>query len=286
MSAPLVSIVIPVYNHATYVGQAVKSALAQTLAPLEVLVLDDGSTDGSAEVVEAIKDPKLRLVRLEHAGAPAARNRGVAEAWGDFILWLDSDDVLEPGTIQAYAETLAEFPKAEVLHGKLTVTYPDLTPMDTLLGRDWYGRNHDLMRELVFTNPIANNGTMVAKACYGRVGGYDETFPRAHDYEFWTRLAPKAHFKYVRALVTRYRWHETNITGGVTRPDRAHELRIVLAHLERQGPERLFPELAAGPEGAREQIIERIAARIRDLGAPARADELALELRNRFASGS
>lgn len=284
MHVPAVSVVIPVYNRAACVVQAVASALGQALSPLEVVVVDDGSEDGSAEAVEAVGDERVRLFRLEHAGAPAARNRGVAEARGDFILWLDSDDVLEPGAIAAYAEGLAEFSGAEVLYGKLSVVYPDLSPMDTLLARDYYGRNGELMRELVFANPIPNVATMVKKGCYERVGGYDESFPRAHDYEFWTRLAAKAHFKYVRRLVARYRWHLDNITAGAGSKDRQPDLRVVLAHIERCGVERLFPELVQGPAGRREEVLGRIEERLKALDTDGRGATFAARLREKYAS--
>ena len=285
MKVPGVSIVTPAYNRAAYILDAVYSGLAQTVPPLEIIVVDDGSDDGTPEKVESVQDPMVRLVSLEHAGAPAARNRGVAEARGEFILWLDSDDVLEPGAIRAYAEALADFPKAEVLYGKLTITYPDLTPMDTLLSRDWFGRNAELMRELFFTNPVPNVATMVKRQCYDRVGGYDESYPRAHDYEFWTRLAPKAHFKYLRRLVAKYRWHESNITGGATLPDRTHELRLVLAHLERTGAERLFPELAQADPAGRERVVAAVAQRLAEMGAAEAGLELARSLRDEY-SGS
>jgi glycosyltransferase involved in cell wall biosynthesis len=286
MMYPGVSIVTPAYNRAAYILDAVRSGLAQTAPLLEIIVVDDGSDDGTPELVESINDPKVRLIRLEHVGAPAARNRGVAEARGEFILWLDSDDVLDPGAIQAYAETLKDFPKAEVLYGKLTITYPDLTPMDTLLSHDWFGRNAELMRELFFINPVPNVGTMVKRECYERVGGYDESYPRAHDYEFWTRLAPKSHFKYVRRQVARYRWHESNLTGGTTLPDRSLELRLVLAHLERAGADRLFPELAQGGPAGRERVITAVAERLAELGAAEAGLELARSLRGEYSGPS
>jgi glycosyltransferase involved in cell wall biosynthesis len=284
MAVPAVSVVIPVYNRAAYVVQAVRSALDQTLSPLEVLVVDDGSEDGSPELVEALGHERIKLLRLEHAGAPAARNRGIAEARGDFLLWLDSDDVLEPGTIATYAEALEEFPRAEVLYGKLAVVYPDLSPMDTLLARDYYGRNPELMRELFFANPIPNVATLVKKDCYERAGNYDESFPRAHDYEFWTRLAPKAHFKHVRRVVARYRWHTANITAGAGDKDRGPDLRVVLAHIERCGLESLFPELLQGPVERREDVLGRIEERLRSLDPDGPAGAIAVRLRQKYAS--
>ena len=89
----LVSVVMGVYNKADYVGSSLRSVLAQTYGHFELIVVDDASTDDTAAVMTAITDPRVRYVRKEHGGAAAARNRGIAEAKGEFIAFQDSDDV-------------------------------------------------------------------------------------------------------------------------------------------------------------------------------------------------
>src|SRR5690242_14976762 len=89
---PSVSVIIPTYNRARFVGEAVASALAQTLPPLEVIVVDDGSTDDTADVVARLNDPRVVYLRQENAGPATARNTGVEAARGDLIALLDSDD--------------------------------------------------------------------------------------------------------------------------------------------------------------------------------------------------
>jgi len=121
-----VSVVIPCFNAASYVGQAIDSALAQSHGDVEVIVIDDGSTDGSSEVIASF-GARIRSEQLPHGGAPRARNRGLALATGQAVTFLDADDLLAHDTIAASLVALAVAPQRSVV-AALGVTSSRMVP--------------------------------------------------------------------------------------------------------------------------------------------------------------
>lgn len=116
---PLWSVVVPVYNKAPYIEATLRSVLMQQGQPgLEIIAVDDGSRDESVAVIEAMGDARIRLVRQPNAGVSAARNRGVQEARGDWVVFLDGDDLLHPSALMAYGQMASRFPDARVLAGR------------------------------------------------------------------------------------------------------------------------------------------------------------------------
>ena len=124
-TASPISVVIPLYNKAAYVERAIRSALAQGEAVLEIIVVDDGSRDGSAEVVERMGEPKVRLIRQANGGVSAARNRGIEEARGKFICFLDADDIYLDGFLNEIQLLNARFPQACLYATSYIKRWPD-----------------------------------------------------------------------------------------------------------------------------------------------------------------
>lgn len=238
---PFFTICIPTYNRAQFIAGTVQSALAQTYRDFEIVIVDDGSTDNTLEVMRDLKDPRIRLVQKEHSGGPATRNRCITEARGEFLVWVDSDDHILPQTLELYANELSRDPDIDVLYGDLQVVDENLQPSGLWSYRDYYGWTGCLVTDSAIENRIPNVCTMVRKSRYAEVGGYSPDFPRAHDYEFWTRLAPVAVFKKVHTAVGLYRRHEQSLSKLAKKPDTTFEARAVRAMIERHGLRTLFP---------------------------------------------
>lgn len=180
---PLVSIIIPVYNTEAYVVEAVNSALGQTYQNIEVIVVDDGSTDRSLSLVEQINDSRLRVFTQINQGACVARNRGIAEAKGEFVKFLDSDDILYPDAIAVQLEQQAELGENEVVFGDFDfidergeVFYQNVFEESWYLSMDqdyWFLTNW----EILITSPLHKRRFLMEnKGFDNRLRGGQESF--------------------------------------------------------------------------------------------------------------
>jgi glycosyltransferase involved in cell wall biosynthesis len=238
-----VSIVIPTYNRADYIGEAIKSALAQTVQAMEIVVVDDGSTDNTAEIVANFNSNKIRYIKKEHTCAPDTRNRGINEAKGEFIIWLDSDDILMPHTHEAYQYLLSAYPDIDVAYGNLVEIDSEGNETFGYKYPDYYENNQLLMARLLAKSRLPNPATMVKKTLYDKHGGYNVDFKRAHDYEFWSRVAPYVIAKHSGVVTCMYRVHGENMSCDEMVPDRAPEIKIAKSILEQYSLNQLFPNL-------------------------------------------
>lgn len=186
---PAVSIIMPAYNVAPYVEQALRSALAQTFTDFEVIVVDDGSKDTTAEIVKTIaqEDARVRLVQQANRGLAGARNTALRAARGEMFALLDSDDVWEPQFLEAQMAILEARPE-----------------VDIVTGNGWYlnGPNHgqlarpfpDARRDPDLTSIIADEWSVFIMSVFRRrvyttIGAFDEEMRSNEDYDFWLRAA-------------------------------------------------------------------------------------------------
>ena len=184
-----ISVVIPLYNKARHIARALASVLRQTHTDLEVIVVDDGSTDGSAERARELADPRIRLVRQDNAGVSAARNRGVAAATTGLVAFLDADDEWLPDFLQTVLLLHSRFPAARVwgtayamqdARGQLTAVRSVNTEVACLI---------DFWAAATSAQPIHPSSMLVDKHALESAGGFHQTLIRLEDTEMLIRMA-------------------------------------------------------------------------------------------------
>lgn len=211
---PLVSVVIPAHNVAPYIAETLSSVFAQTFTEFEVIVVDDGSSDG--EELERALAPyldRVRYVRQENRGAGAARNRGVREALGEFIAFLDSDDLWMPEYLEEQVRFLSE--------GGYDLAYVDaLLFGDSPIAGKTYMQTAPSIGPVTFLSLVRNecniitSGVVARRSALVEVGLFNESLRNGQDFELWTRLARHgAGLGYQRKVLLRYRCRDGSLSG-------------------------------------------------------------------------
>lgn len=244
-----VSVIIPTYNRAQCVTAAIDTVLSQTHRPLEVIVVDDGSTDDTATALRAYGD---RILYLQQAnrGAAAARNRGIRRARGDLIALLDSDDLWEKHRLEAQLCLLREFPDVDFVFSDMRVcrggcvvvpSFIDRFPVRSYLLAE-RGRVRRLYNHLLRYNFLSTSTVLFRKRCVDRVGYFDESLRSVEDRDYWLRWSLTCEIGYVDEVLETTAMHGDNISCD-------HILRLtsllrVLRKFEHQVGERMTPETA------------------------------------------
>lgn len=192
---PLVSVVIPLYNKEPHIKRAIDSVLTQKVQDFEIIIVDDGSTDKSAEVVKGFTDPRIRLIQQENAGVSAARNRGIKDAKADLIAFLDADDEWTPIFIETVLRLRKKYPKA----GAYATSYMNYYNCKYVKPRcraipvsPWEGEIDDYFESIVKGHPpFCASCISVPKLVMLKAGGFPEGIWLGEDSDTWARIALK-----------------------------------------------------------------------------------------------
>jgi glycosyltransferase involved in cell wall biosynthesis len=225
----LTSVVIPCFNQKRFLRQAIGSALEQIQPTVEVIVVDDGSTDGSGDLARSFED--IRVVRQENAGLANARNAGLGLARGEFVLFLDADDWLLPRAVELGVAALTRAPSAMFAVGhfvRVDVKGRQIaTPPAPVPPADPY---RELLRRRRFGISVPAS-VLFRRAVFDRIEGFDGAFAGAEDYELYLRIAREFEIRTFQEPVAAYRRHG----GGMSR-DRALMLQSLMGVMEAQLP--------------------------------------------------
>ncbi|MFO0752893.1 MAG: glycosyltransferase family A protein [Thermodesulfovibrionales bacterium] len=197
MKRPSVSVVIPAYNRAHCIAEAVESALGQTVRECEILVVDDGSTDATPDVLARYRD-RIRYLRQENAGPAAARNHGIRESRGEFVAFLDSDDLWLPVKLELQLEEFRRDERMGIVSTNVVFLYPDREARTLFGEQDTEAVRDGFLGEFL----MVTSSVMVRAECFGRVGLFDETLQYAEDLDLFYRVARTYHCRILGGYLT------------------------------------------------------------------------------------
>ncbi|MET0660065.1 MAG: glycosyltransferase [Steroidobacteraceae bacterium] len=268
---PLVSVIIPAYNASATLDETLHSARAQTYSPLEIVVVDDGSTDATAAVASrhAACDGRVRVLRRDHRGHAAARNTAIAAARGTLIAPLDADDLWRPRKIELQVAAL------QTGGQRVGLVYTWFASVDEKGRIRSTGHRPtdagEVLRNCCRRNLVGNgSGALMPKHVILECGGYDEALDGCEDLKLYTAIAARYHYAVVPEHLTGYRQSNANVTSNVGRMHR--DADRVIAQLEREHPQ-FLAELGEMRLSVYEWLFSRavLAGRVQDAARLLRA---------------
>ena len=204
-----ISVIIPAYNQALYVSESVQSVLRQTYRDFELIVVDDGSTDETPQILSGFIDPRIRVIWQPNAGLSAARNTGLRASSAPLVTLLDADDFFFPGKLAVLCAFLDDHPEIGMVCGGTQIIDQKGYPLSQIANSP---RSLELS-ELLIGNPFTPSAVMIRREWFDRVGVFDETLRACEDWDLWLRMAyAGCRFAWVEHLVVAYRYHQGQMT--------------------------------------------------------------------------
>jgi len=219
---PLVTVVIPTFNRANFVRQAIESVLQQRFQDYELIVVDDGSTDGTRAVIESL-GPRVRYLYQSNQGAAAARNFGVRHARAPWIAFQDSDDLCAPDHLESLYGYVRDHPDCGMVFGNGAYLDGPQHNRNTIIPAK-KSRHLEAtgvtLQDLFAKSIVRLQASIILKSAYDAVGGMDDSLRICHDLDLFFRLSMRVPIKYLDRTVFFYRKHDSNISGN-------EELRVM-----------------------------------------------------------
>jgi glycosyltransferase involved in cell wall biosynthesis len=212
---PLISVIIPVYNGEKTILETIESVLNQTFSDFELIVINDGSTDSTLEIIQGIQDPRLKVFSYPNSGLPVSRNRGFSHSVGEFIAFLDADDLWTSDKLEAQLIALQTNPKAAVAY-----SWTDLIDESGQFLRECchITENGDVYAKLLLTCFVASGSNpLIRRQAFVEVGGFDESIAASQDFDLYLRLAARYHYAAVPFPQVLYRISTNSMSTNIRR---------------------------------------------------------------------
>jgi len=218
--APLFTVVIPTYNQADYLKEAIDSVLAQSFAEFEIIVVNNHSTDNTRGVIEEFHDPRIKAIDFSNEGViGAGRNVGIRAAKGDYVCFLDSDDTWYPEKLAEVAQVIQEDPEIGLICHNQDMVRDGVVEQQTNYGppSDYTGKIYDYV--LGASNGPSTSATTVSRSVLEDVSGFseDRAFITVEDYELWLRLAKVCRFHFIDSVLGTHMYHGESSSNNAER---------------------------------------------------------------------
>jgi hypothetical protein len=254
MNPPVVSVVMSVFNGQVYLSEAIESILGQTFGDFEFVIVDDGSKDGTAEILAgyAGRDRRVRVVRHENKGRAASLNVGISMASGRYIARMDADDVAMPSRLQEQVDFLGLHPEVGLLGGTVEmvnaagrVVHTARPPLE----------DEEIRSVMLRYNPMFHPAVVMRKEVVVASGGYRTAFTESEDYDLWLRMSERSRLANLDKLLLRYRIHSSQASIR----NLEHQTRCVLAaRAAAMQRKRGMPDPLTGVEEITPQLLEKL----------------------------
>ncbi|SKB12237.1 Glycosyl transferase, group 2 family protein [Planktothrix sp. PCC 11201] len=233
----LISVIIPVYNAELTIKETIESVLNQTFKDWELIIIDDGSQDSTVRIIREIEDSRIRIFSYSNAGLASSRNRGIDHAQGEYITFLDADDLWTPDKLEAQFQALQEHPEAAVAYS--WTDYIDQSSQFLHSGRQ-ITINGDVYEHLLVNNFLENGSNpLIRKQALNQVGEFDTSLKAGEDWDMWLRLAADYQFVVVTRPQILYRVSTGSMSSQIKNQER--ECLKVIEKAFKFAPESLQP---------------------------------------------
>ena len=238
MNEVLVSVVIPVYNSEQYITECIDSALTQTYQNIEIIIVDDGSTDNTVNIISEYNNELIKLFHQKNTGSGAARNHGIEQASGTWIAFLDADDIWLPDKLQKQLEHCSDLDWSHTdlyLHGDV---YPRHTKTTELTPK----HSGFILKNLLVENSIGTSSVIIKKEILQKLGAFNTDLRALQDWDLWLRVAAENQICYVDEPLVYYRVHSSSVSRNV-RKTLPYHLNLIKNVFSQNGLARDLQEL-------------------------------------------
>ena len=223
IKTPKISVIIPIYNDALYIQEAIKSVLSQTIEELEIIIINDGSTDNFEEKIEFFNDPRIRIIEQINSGAAAARNNGIKNAKGKFLAFLDADDIWAPNKLKLQLEVLINREDINMVYGQVNEFYDS-----SILGYDDLQKN---VKTFVGYSPIA---LLISKKDFLSVGDFQSKWKVAEFIDWYDRAKYVGLSEFLLPDMLMFRRIHSGNIDRLHRPDAKQYVAVLKEALDRR----------------------------------------------------